>query len=223
MFGFLVLVFVILLATCAEITIVLLYFQLCAEDYHWWWRSFLTSGSTALYVLLYSAFYFSKLESNMYVTYVMYFGYMGIISLGLFLLMASKDPVKYKIMLSFATYVMFLAHGCTATVAVLTSDTPNYVGEGVFGVAEDGFRRLRLLDREGGREGRVRGVQRDLLRVHLLHGELGGGETEGKGRGGSDGGEGESSTQMRRRGLWHQGMVIGALCWGGSSNFAREG
>ena len=85
-FGFLVLVFVILLATCAEITIVLLYFQLCAEDYHWWWRSFLTSGSTALYVLLYSAFYFSKLESNMYVTYVMYFGYMGIISIGLFLL-----------------------------------------------------------------------------------------------------------------------------------------
>ena len=53
--------------------------------------------------------------------------------LGLFLLMASKDPVKYKILLSFATYVMFLAHGCTATVAVLTSDTPNYVGEGVFG------------------------------------------------------------------------------------------
>ena len=85
-FGFLMLVLVILVITCAEITIVMCYFQLCAEDYHWWWRSFLTSGSTALYVLLYSAFYFSKLESNMYVTYVMYFGYMGIISLGLFLL-----------------------------------------------------------------------------------------------------------------------------------------
>ncbi|KAJ8612565.1 hypothetical protein CTAYLR_007198 [Chrysophaeum taylorii] len=85
-FGFTFLVFLILCVTCAEITMVLLYFQLCAEDYRWWWRTFLTSGSTALYVFLYSAFYFSKLESNMPVTYALYFGYMGIISLGLFLL-----------------------------------------------------------------------------------------------------------------------------------------
>jgi transmembrane 9 superfamily protein 2/4 len=72
--------------TCAEITIVLCYFQLCAEDYNWWWRSFLASGSTALYVFLYSAFYFSKLEPSLFVTYVLYFGYMSIICLGLFLL-----------------------------------------------------------------------------------------------------------------------------------------
>jgi transmembrane 9 superfamily protein 2/4 len=64
---------------------VLLYFQLCAEDYHWWWRSFLTSGSTAAYVFLYSSFYFSKLESNLPITYFLYFGYMGIISFGIFL------------------------------------------------------------------------------------------------------------------------------------------
>ena len=36
LFGFLCLVFVILFITCAEITIVLCYFQLCSEDYHWW-------------------------------------------------------------------------------------------------------------------------------------------------------------------------------------------
>ena len=36
LFGFLCLVFVILIITCAEITIVLCYFQLCSEDYHWW-------------------------------------------------------------------------------------------------------------------------------------------------------------------------------------------
>ena len=59
-FGFTLLVFVILIVTCAEITIVLVYFQLCAEDYHWWWRSFLAAGSTAIYVFLYSALYFSK-------------------------------------------------------------------------------------------------------------------------------------------------------------------
>ena len=61
-FGFPLLVFLILIITCAEITVVLCYFQLCSEDYHWWWRAFLTSGSTALYVFLYSAIYFSRLE-----------------------------------------------------------------------------------------------------------------------------------------------------------------
>lgn len=35
-FGFLLLSFVILIHTCAEITIVLTYFQLCAEDYNWY-------------------------------------------------------------------------------------------------------------------------------------------------------------------------------------------
>lgn len=85
-FGFLLLVYVILAVTCAEITIVLCYFQLCSEDYRWWWRSFLTSGSTAIYVYLYSIAYFSRLESSMYVTYFVYFGYMSAISLGVFLI-----------------------------------------------------------------------------------------------------------------------------------------
>jgi transmembrane 9 superfamily protein 2/4 len=35
-FGFLFIVFLVLIVTCAEITIVLCYFQLCSEDYHWW-------------------------------------------------------------------------------------------------------------------------------------------------------------------------------------------
>ena len=53
-FGFLLLVFIILIITCAEITIVMSYFQLCAEDYHWWWRSFLTAGCSGLYLFAYS-------------------------------------------------------------------------------------------------------------------------------------------------------------------------
>lgn len=85
-FGFLLLVYIILALTCAEITVVLCYFQLCAEDYHWWWRSLLTSGSTAIYVFLYSIIYFARLESNMFVTYLLYFGYMAVISMGIFLI-----------------------------------------------------------------------------------------------------------------------------------------
>merc|ERR1711981_1531727 len=74
-FGFLLLVFIILVITCAGITIVMCYFQLCAEDYHWWWRSFLTSGSSAVYLFLYSIFYFfTKLEITKFVSGLLFFG-----------------------------------------------------------------------------------------------------------------------------------------------------
>ncbi|OMO70796.1 hypothetical protein CCACVL1_18656 [Corchorus capsularis] len=86
-FGFLFIVFVILIITCAEITIVLCYFQLCSEDYHWWWRSYLTAGSSALYLFLYSVFYFfTKLEITKLVSGILYFGYMCIVSYAFFVL-----------------------------------------------------------------------------------------------------------------------------------------
>jgi transmembrane 9 superfamily protein 2/4 len=84
-FGFTALVFVILIVTCAEITVVPCYFQLCSEDYHWWWRSFLTSGSTAMYVFIYSMIYFWRLEPVLWVTYLLYFGYMFMLSISIFL------------------------------------------------------------------------------------------------------------------------------------------
>jgi len=77
-FGVLFLVYLILIVTCAEITIVLCYFQLASEDYRWWWRSFCTSGSAALYMFIYSAFYFAtKLEITKTVSTLMYFGTPG--------------------------------------------------------------------------------------------------------------------------------------------------
>ncbi|KAK6151576.1 hypothetical protein DH2020_014211 [Rehmannia glutinosa] len=86
-FGFLFLVFIILIVTCAEITIVLCYFQLCSEDYLWWWRSYLTSGSSAFYLFLYAAFYFfTKLNITKPVSGVLYFGYMLIGSYAFFVL-----------------------------------------------------------------------------------------------------------------------------------------
>jgi transmembrane 9 superfamily protein 2/4 len=85
-FGFLFLTFAILLLTCAEVSLLFNYFQLCGEDYHWWWRSFITGGSTALYVFWYSFHYFKQLEVNSPATYALYFGYMGLISLGIYLI-----------------------------------------------------------------------------------------------------------------------------------------
>lgn len=76
MFGFLFLVFIILVITCAETTILLCYFHLCAEDYHWWWRSYLTSGFTAVYLFLYCCHYFfTKLQIEDAASGFLYFGY----------------------------------------------------------------------------------------------------------------------------------------------------
>jgi len=86
-FGFLLIVFLILLVTCAEITIVMCYFQLCAEDYHWWWRSFLTSGSSGLYLFVYSIVYMStKMVMTRGVSILLYVGYMLIMAYAFFML-----------------------------------------------------------------------------------------------------------------------------------------
>ncbi|KVI11719.1 Nonaspanin (TM9SF) [Cynara cardunculus var. scolymus] len=86
-FGFLFIVFIILLVTCAEITIVLCYFQLCSEDYRWWWRSYLTSGSSALYLFIYAiTYFFTKLNITKPVSGILYFGYMLIASYSFFVL-----------------------------------------------------------------------------------------------------------------------------------------
>jgi transmembrane 9 superfamily protein 2/4 len=76
-FGFTLLVYLILLVTCAEVTVLLVYYQLCAENHRWWWFSFFAAGSTAFYTFLYSFFWFRSLEaSKMLITYMLYFGYM---------------------------------------------------------------------------------------------------------------------------------------------------
>ncbi|PAA51340.1 hypothetical protein BOX15_Mlig011865g1 [Macrostomum lignano] len=76
LFGFLLAVFIILIISCAQISVVMTYFQLCSEDYHWWWRSFIISGGCAFYVLVYSIFYFvTKLSLTDFVSVILYFGY----------------------------------------------------------------------------------------------------------------------------------------------------
>ncbi|KAG0317817.1 hypothetical protein BGZ99_006087 [Dissophora globulifera] len=86
-FGFLFLVFGILILTCAEVTILMCYFHLCAEDYHWWWRSFFTSGASAIYIFLYSImYYFTTLQIKSFTSVVLYFGWTAIMSLMFFIL-----------------------------------------------------------------------------------------------------------------------------------------
>lgn len=85
-FGFLFLVMLVLIVTCAEVAILLCYFQLCNEDYEWWWRAFMSSGSCGIYTFVYSAWYYlTELNIIGFVPTVIFFSYMFVISLTCFL------------------------------------------------------------------------------------------------------------------------------------------
>ncbi|CAN8001861.1 unnamed protein product [Ixodes hexagonus] len=87
LFGFLFLVFIILIISCSQISIVMVYFQLCGENYHWWWRSLVVSGGSALYVFAYAVFYFiTKLEITEFIPTLLYFGYTFVMVLTFWLL-----------------------------------------------------------------------------------------------------------------------------------------
>lgn len=80
-FGCTLVVYLILLVTSAEMTVLAVYYQLCGENHRWWWFSFGCSGSISCVFFLYSCHWFKSLEaSRMVMTYLLYFGYMFIIS-----------------------------------------------------------------------------------------------------------------------------------------------
>ncbi|SPN99568.1 related to putative multispanning membrane protein [Cephalotrichum gorgonifer] len=75
-FGFMAVVSAILLVTVAEVTVVAVFAQLCAEDPRWMWRSFLVGGSSAVWVFAYCAWYYLvKLNISGWVSGLMFFGY----------------------------------------------------------------------------------------------------------------------------------------------------
>lgn len=81
MMGFLLAVLLILAATCAEVSIVMTYLQLCAEDHRWWWKSFFNCASAGFYLFLYSLWFLvSRLELVGILPVAVYITYMGMIS-----------------------------------------------------------------------------------------------------------------------------------------------
>ncbi|CDS07558.1 hypothetical protein LRAMOSA01507 [Lichtheimia ramosa] len=84
-YGFMLLVFIILLIVSACVAIVSTYFLLNSEDHRWHWLSFMTCASTSLYVYLYSVYYFfAKTKMTGMFQTSFYFGYTALIALGMF-------------------------------------------------------------------------------------------------------------------------------------------
>jgi transmembrane 9 superfamily protein 2/4 len=85
--GFLFAVLLILGATCAQVSIVLCYLHLCAEDHRWWWKSFMNCAMSGFYLFLYSLWFLSsRLDLIGILPVTVYLTYMSMISVcfGLF-------------------------------------------------------------------------------------------------------------------------------------------
>ena len=89
LYGILFIAFLMLLIVTSFITIALSYFQLAIEDHRWWWRSFLSGGSTGLFVYAYCFFYyfgrsgmFGFMQTSFFFGYMLVASYAAAIMLG---------------------------------------------------------------------------------------------------------------------------------------------
>ena len=92
MFGFLFVCYGLMIVTSAAVTVLMIYFLLCAENYHWQWRSFCTAGASAFYVFASALLYWIKDVSFMsWTSGVVYMGYSALLSLLFFVLTGKSD------------------------------------------------------------------------------------------------------------------------------------
>lgn len=92
MFGFLFLCYGIMILTCSAVTILLIYFLLCNENYHWQWRAFATAGASAGYVFANALLYWiRKLSFGSFTSAVLYIGYSALVSFLFFILTGEID------------------------------------------------------------------------------------------------------------------------------------
>lgn len=75
-FGFLSLIFLILLVTICEVTIVTIYVCLAHENYNWWWHSFFVGAGSSVWIFLYCVWYYTfKLHIQGFVSGLLFFAY----------------------------------------------------------------------------------------------------------------------------------------------------
>eukprot|EP00956_Cyclotella_meneghiniana_P000026 scaffold49_cov73-Cyclotella_meneghiniana.AAC.4 len=82
--GFLMAVLMILTVTIAQVSMVMCYLQLCAEDHRWWWKSFMNSAAVGIYMFIYSLWFLgTKMDLVGVLPVVVYLTYMSMISLSI--------------------------------------------------------------------------------------------------------------------------------------------
>ena len=61
--------------------VALTYFQLAAEDHRWWWQSVLNGGSTGIFILGYSIYFWSQSQMHGWLQFTFFMGYTFLVSL----------------------------------------------------------------------------------------------------------------------------------------------
>jgi len=103
LFGILSLAFLMLLIVTAFITVALTYFQLAAENWKWWWRSFASGASVGVFMYLYAAFYYVyRSDMNGTLQFTFFFAYMAMISYGFALMLGA---VSYSMASLFVKHI----------------------------------------------------------------------------------------------------------------------
>ena len=87
--SFLSLSLIISIIISSELSIIYVFINLCYGDHKWWWKSFFVSASPAIYVLLYSIFYFFNIGLTRLSAIVVYFLINTLISIVVALVLGS--------------------------------------------------------------------------------------------------------------------------------------
>lgn len=103
MFGILLIAFFLLTIVTACIVVGLAYFQLACEDYHWWWRSFISGGMVGVFLFAYALYFYHKhTDMTGMLQASFFFAYMGLTAASLFLMFGS---IGFSAAFAFVHYI----------------------------------------------------------------------------------------------------------------------
>ena len=72
--------FLLFIVVVGEMSVIVIYCNLCYGDYNWWWKSFIIGSSPVIYFVFYTLVYFFYLKITRLSAMVVYFGMMIMIS-----------------------------------------------------------------------------------------------------------------------------------------------
>lgn len=84
MFGFLFFCFLLMIVSTALVSVLMIYYTLCSENYKWQWKSVFVGGGCAIFVFLHSLLLVGGRDLSGLPSIVLYVGYSSVISLLVF-------------------------------------------------------------------------------------------------------------------------------------------
>ena len=72
--------FLLFVTIVGEMTVLVVYYNLCYGDYNWWWKSVIVGSSPVIYSIIYTIIYFFYLKISTLSAMFVYFGMMALIS-----------------------------------------------------------------------------------------------------------------------------------------------